>query len=79
MAKINRHKTITFSPSEYVCLQEASEVIHTLWMEMDSNERIAGNSESTVGATDDFLSGLVDVLNTKKDIDDNYTIEIREC
>lgn len=78
MAKINRHKTITFSPQEYECLQEASKVIHTLWMEMDSDERIAGDSEYTVGVVDDFLSGLVDALETKKDIDDNYTIEIRE-
>ena len=76
MATINRHKTITFSPQEYECLQEANEIIHTLWMEMESDEHIAGDSEYTVGVADDFLSVLVNALKTKKDIDDNYTIEI---
>lgn len=51
-------------------------MIHTLWMEMDFNERIARNSEDTVCVVDDFLSDLVNTLKTKKDADDNYTIEI---
>lgn len=76
MAKINRHKTITFSPSELVCLEEVNEVIHTLWNEMESNDYIAACSEYTVGVVDDFLSDLVNALKAKKDIDDNYTIEI---
>lgn len=76
MAKINRHKTITVSSQEYEYLQKANEVIHTLWSDMESNEYIAASSEYTVGVVDDFLFGLVNALKTKKDIDDNYTIEI---
>lgn len=76
MAKIKNHKTITFSPQEYEYLQEANKIIHALWSEMESNEYVAANSEYTVGVVDDFLFDLVDALKTKKDVDDNYTIEI---
>lgn len=78
MAKINKCKTITFSPSEYACLQEVSEAIHTLWSEMASTETIAGNSEYTVGEVDDFLTDLIDSLATNKDADENYTIALLE-